>query len=88
MKLLHDGAGVAVVAGGSFRRGERRSERAGKALPGSSPGYIAKRDEPPFPLGGGRAGSVATIFEIYRGRRVRTESPTVEEIISTYGIYD
>jgi len=50
-------------------RGERRRERASEAPPGSSSGYTVKRDEPPF-LHGGRAGSVASVFEIYRGQSV------------------
>lgn len=52
-----------------MRERERGSERTGgERGDWQDPlGYIVKRDEPPFLLGG-RAGSVATIFEIYHGR--------------------
>ena len=62
MKLLHDGAGVARILEAAAVKGEKGEER--NYIVGSSPGYIVKRDEPPF-LPGRRAGSVATIVEIY-----------------------
>jgi len=64
MKLLHDGAGVARVLEAAAVKGEKGEERNYIYIAGSSPGYIVKRDEPPF-LPGRRAGSVATIVEIY-----------------------
>lgn len=57
---------------------EKEEEGRGRKLAESSLGYIVKRDEPPFPLSK-RARSVATIFEIYRGRKAHGVS--VEEII-------
>lgn len=82
MKLLHDRAGVAGVLEvaslgrerrerkeGERERRERERKEGERRLAEFSLGYIVKRDEPPFPLGG-RARSVATIFEIYRGRKV------------------
>lgn len=85
MKLLHDGAGVPEAAvdgwrGGGRERDARKEEREEQA--GSSTGYIVKRDEPPF-LSGRRAGSVATIVEIYL-RPKGARSSSAEEIISTY----
>lgn len=82
MKLLHDGAGVAGELGAvPFRARETRRREGRKRerrLAESSLGYIVRRDERPFSFSG-RARSMATIFEIYRGRKVHGVS--VEEII-------
>jgi len=69
-----------VLPESSSLSGERdgTEKEEGGRLAGSSLGYIVKRDEPPFPLSG-RARSVATIFEIYRGRKAH--GVPVEEII-------
>lgn len=58
-------------------RGREVIER--ERLAGSPLGYTVKRDEPPFPLGG-RAGSLATIFKIYRSPK-GARKVLVKEII-------